>query len=425
MTDMLIITLMCAVVATLAHLGIAVFHDGIRPIIPEILAERMPRKDLGKMAFGLSVGFIATAGVAHSLATGMLNPWLLFLATDIIGIYSTKKWHAFILGGAFGAVCLVLLELLTKAFSLLHVDMLSGMYTIGVFVMVGFSIFPLLAIFNQFGVKKGIFATVLTFIVRFTVSSFTDINQDITQLLLGVLMLIIFAVIQDVKAKTYLENFDETFFLDGKKRVRKNLPLLMVAGALIATACNIGVFAGSDLTSYILSQKEILADPVLIKGLYTQAGITEIIRGLSFIPLIVLTATTTGVYGVAGLTFVYAAGYFAPNPYIAAVLGMLVILIEGLLLGVINRGLNKFPTIRAMSDSIRSAITMVLEYSLLIGSVVASMVMGGMTGFVLVTLVYFINEVTGKKIMKMAIGPVAVIVTGIVLNIVYYIGLLG
>ncbi len=51
-------------------------------------------------------------------------------------------------------------------------------------------------------------------------------------------------------------------------------------------------------------------------------------RGLGFVPLIATTALATGVYAVAGFTFVYAVGYLSPNPMVAAVLGAVVISVE-------------------------------------------------------------------------------------------------
>ncbi|HBG10769.1 MAG TPA: hypothetical protein DDX68_00430, partial [Clostridium sp.] len=38
-------------------------------------------------------------------------------------------------------------------------------------------------------------------------------------------------------------------------------------------------------------------------------------------------------------------------------------------------------------------------------------------------IIYLINEMTGRKIMRMAIGPVAAIATGPILNITYILGL--
>ena len=89
-----VVVLLCAMTAFISHMGMAVFHDGIRPVIPEYIEGRMHRSEMASIAFGLSVGFIASVGIGNALATNLLNPWLLFLATDIIGIASPKKWIA-------------------------------------------------------------------------------------------------------------------------------------------------------------------------------------------------------------------------------------------------------------------------------------------------------------------------------------------
>jgi len=53
----------------------------------------------------------------------------------------------------------------------------------------------------------------------------------------------------------------------------------------------------------------------------------------------------------------------------------------------------------------------------------ASTTAGAAGGFILGGIIYLINEMTGRKIMRMAIGPVAAIITGIILNLTYLIGL--
>ena len=97
--NIILVMVTCAMTAFISHMGMAVFHDGIRPVIPEYIEGRMHRTEMATIAFGLSVGFIASVGIGNALATNLLNPWLLFLATDIIGIASPKKWLAPILGG--------------------------------------------------------------------------------------------------------------------------------------------------------------------------------------------------------------------------------------------------------------------------------------------------------------------------------------
>ena len=89
--NVIIVMLVCAMSAFLSHMGMAVFHDGISPVIPEYIEGRMHSSEMASIAFALRVGFIASVGIGNALVTNLLNPWLLFLATDIIGIASPKK----------------------------------------------------------------------------------------------------------------------------------------------------------------------------------------------------------------------------------------------------------------------------------------------------------------------------------------------
>ena len=71
-----------------------------------------------------------------------------------------------------------------------------------------------------------------------------------------------------------------------------------------------------------------------------------------------------------------------------------------------------------------------VEFALLFGSLNAVIKMGTSItnptlAFAIAAAIYFINEVTGRKIMRMAIGPVFAIGTGIILNILYVLGLVA
>lgn len=89
--SVLVVGALCAVTALLSNLGVAVFNDGVRPFVPEFLEGRMPRPEYALAVFGMCIGFIASVGIGNALATNLLNPWLLFLATDIIGAVSPNK----------------------------------------------------------------------------------------------------------------------------------------------------------------------------------------------------------------------------------------------------------------------------------------------------------------------------------------------
>jgi len=203
----------------------------------------------------------------------------------------------------------------------------------------------------------------------------------------------------------------------------------MAAGACIAVMCNVHIFAGSTISMFNLSDAYYTGG-VDSASLIQTAAVNELFRGISFIPLIAVTAITTGVYGVAGFTFIYVAGYLSPNPIVAALLAAAIIFVEVQFLGAIGKGLGHFPSLRDAADNIRSAIGTTVEFALLFGSLNAVIKMGTSItnptlAFAIAAAIYFINEATGRKIMRMAIGPVFAIGTGIILNILYVLGLVA
>ena len=125
--NVIIVMLVCAMTAFMSHMGMAVFHDGIRPVIPEYIEGRMHRGEMASIAFGLSVGFIASVGIGNALVTNLLNPWLLFLATDIIGIAAPKKWLAPIFGALWGLICLTGIGGINAVLTGMPVDLISAM----------------------------------------------------------------------------------------------------------------------------------------------------------------------------------------------------------------------------------------------------------------------------------------------------------
>ncbi len=419
-----VICLLTGMTSLLAHGAMAVFHDGIRPILPEFVEGRMKRQEVASVAFGLSVGFIASVGISFTLATGLFNPWLLFLPTDIIGVSSPKKWIAAVGGALWGFIVVVALTTVNTTLTGLPVDFLSALGELSGPVVSAFALFPILAIFLQFGKKKGIIAGVLVLITRVLLVKFTALYPESFQLLVGMVMLLVFAVIHDHGMEQSADEQEQDSIFEVRTlRIRKNLPFLAITGALIALAANLDFFAGSEVSIYLLKDAYSSPEAAQATNLINQAAIAETMRGLSFIPLIATTALSTGVYGVAGLTFVYVVGYIAPHWTVALALGGLVIVLEVFLLRKLGSFFEKFPSIRMASDNIRSAMNMSMELALLLGAMFAVIKMGGYTGFFIGALIYLGNEALGKPIMKLAIGPIAAIVTGVLLNVLYFMNL--
>lgn len=432
--NILLVGITCALTALLSNMGVAVFNDGVRPFVPEYLEGRMPRSEYAVAVIGMCIGFIASVGIANALATNLLNPWLLFLATDIIGAFCPNKWAALAGGALWGILCLVGIGGINTVLTFLPINLAGALGQLGTYIVTGFALFPVVAIVMQFGWKYGIATAIIGVIARVIGPMWkfgptqASISADAWQLLVGVVMLVVFAVHTDRQNKD--KNADgegENIFSERVDRIRKNMPWLIAAGACIAVMCNMHIFAGSTVSMFNLSDA-YYGTGVDSQALIQSAAVNELFRGISFIPLIAVTAITTGVYGVAGFTFIYVAGYLSPNPIVAALLGAAIIFVEVMFLGAIGKGLGHFPSLRDAADNIRSAIGTTVEFALLFGSLNAVIVMGTSItnptlAFAIAAAIYFINEATGRKIMRMAIGPVFAIGAGVILNILYVLGL--
>ncbi|GMA62826.1 YhfT family protein [Alicyclobacillus fastidiosus] len=435
---LIIVGVLCALTSLASHMGRAVFHDGIRPIMPEYVEGRMKRGEMASVAFGLSAGFVFSVGFAFTLASKLLNPWLLFLPTDILGVIAPRKWIAAVLGAAWGVGVTAAFSALNTVFSLLPINFLNSLGQLSSPVLAGFALFPVLAIFYQFGKVKGIITLILELIVRqlaamnYITIHGTPITPEALEMFVGVVLLVTFAVVKDLRNKEPRTDDDgEGLFEVRTKRIVKSIPLMMAIGGLVSLIANLQYFAGSEVDFQALHQ------------IYTTHNTSELstvafadfIRGLAFIPLIVTTALASGVYGIVGLTFVYPIGFYvAPAIFgegmaghIAAfVFGAVWLAIEMFVLRVIGKGLENFPSLREASDSIRNAMNNVLEYALLIGSALAALSMThspkdpqNFFAFGIFVALYAINEAIGRPVIRLAAAPLAAIITGVVVNIFY------
>ncbi|UTV30398.1 YhfT family protein [Photobacterium atrarenae] len=423
-----LVALLCAMTALIANMSASVFHDGIRPILPQLVEGHMTRRDAGSVAFGLSIGFVASVGISFTLSTGLLNPWLLFLPTDILGVMIASRWLAALAGGLWGILVVTSLSGVNAVLTGLPIDALGALGELGTPVMTAFALFPLLAIFYQFGWKAGAIAAGVVLLSRLLTIQFTSIYPESIQIFVGMVMLVGTAIHKDINdKKNGISPPDmsgmHSLFEERTKRIMKHLPLLAATGSLIAIVANAGIFAGSEVSIYALADAYKLTDPAAHDAAMQQVALSEFMRGLGFVPLIATTALATGVYGVVGMTFVFVVGYLAPNIPVAAVLGALTICIEVFLLRKVGHFLEQFPSIRNASDNIRNSMNTLMEFALLIGGVLAVMKMGATTGLTIFTMLFFLNEVMGRPVLKIAAPAVAAILTGILLNVLYVLGL--
>ncbi|MBO5158602.1 MAG: YhfT family protein [Lachnospiraceae bacterium] len=428
----IVIALIGALASILANKGIAVFNDGFRPIVPQYFDGSISRKELATMSFAISFGLVIGFGIPTSIGASIILIHCLLLTTDIIGTWCPDTKVGTILSGVIGAVygllILVGLETIVTLFGYLPFNFLNNLGSVSTYVTVAFAIFPSLAVAYQHGFKKGVITAVITVVAYFLIKKFgvfalgektVTLNAEGMAMLVGTVMMLVFAA--SVKSEGATSNMDlVNVFSEKVSRIRKNWFLLAIMGGLLACATSLTILAG-DPASLALAAE----------GAFSEAALAAAARAIGFIPLVFTTAIVTGVYAPAGCTFVFVIGLaFTGKPIIALVLGAIVMIIELLLINVFAKGMDKFPGVKEMGEHIRTSMNKVLELALLVGAVTAAEAMSanfGLSGIGALFVVgcVLLNRSSKKPIVEMAIGPVACILYGILLNVLLVLNIIA
>ena len=419
----LLIMALGGLAAALANRGVAVFNDGLRPVIPEFNEGRMDQKSLAATSFALCFGLVVGFGIPFSLTSTIVLIHSILLGTDIIGTWCPRKvWGTLLaafIGAAYGYGLLIGLGTVVEAFKMLPIDFLPALGQVGAPIVAAFAVFPALAVGYQYGFKKGMLTLAVSVVVRQAVAlygkipmgeKFITLNPEGMALLAGMVVLLILAA-QEKPGEEETAGL-ASLFADRVKRIKGNVILLAVMGGLVAAATSMRLLAGDPISLNLLKD-----------GKNLEAALTALARGIGFIPLIVTTAITTGVYGPVGMTFVFVAGLLIPNPMLAFVAGVAVIAAEVYFLDFMARTLDSFPGIRRCGDNIRTSMSKILEIALIVGGILAAQTMAPGFGYFIVIGLYVLNQVARRPLVSMAVGPVGAIVTGVLINVLYYLHL--
>lgn len=420
----LVLAAIGALASILANKSIAVFNDGFRPIVPQYLDGGMSRKDLAAMSFAISFGLVIGFGIPTSIAASIILIHSVLLTTDIIGTWCPDTKTGTILAGVIGALygvgILAGLELIVNLFALLPFNFLSNLGSVSTYVVAAFACFPAVAVGYQHGFKNGAISGIITLIVYvLTVkfgqlsmgSSTITLNAFGVAMLAGMICMLVFA--SKVKEDGNSNSTLVSTFSTKVSRIRSNWWLFAIMGALIAAATSMGIVAGDPASLALVADSQ-----------WSNATVVALARAIGFVPLVFTTGIVTGVYAPAGCTFVFVIGLaFHGNPLLAAVLGAVVMVCELALINVFAKGMDKFPGMKDMGEHIRTSMNKVLEVALLVGGVVAAEAMAaqfnGITGSgaLFVVACILLNRISKKPVVEMAVGPVACIVYGVLLNV--------
>lgn len=428
----IVIALIGALASILANQGIAVFNDGFRPIMGQYFNKEISKKELAAMSFAISFGLVIGFGIPTSIAASIILIHCLLLTTDMIGSFCPDTKTGMIISGVIGAVyglaILAGLEFIVKLFGMMPYNFTSDLGSVSGYVIVGFSIFPAVGVALQHGFKKGTITAGVTVLAYYLVKKFgvftigantVTLNAEGMAMLAGMIMMIVFAA--QIKGE---ENNNAALmlgFAENVSRIRKNWFVLAIMGGLIAAGTSLSIIAGDPASLALLAEGE-----------FSNGALTALARAIGFVPLVFTTAIVTGVYAPAGCTFVFAVGMFLHGkPIIALIAGAIVMVVEIALIDLFAKLMDKFPGVKDMGEYVRTSMNKVLEIALLAGGIVAaekmSMAASGYSGIgaLFVIGAFLLNKKAKKPIVDLAVGPVACIIFGILLNLLLVIRLIA
>lgn len=420
-----------ALASMLANRGIAVFNDGFRPIVPQYYDKQISRKELAAISFSISFGLVIGFGLPTSIGASIILIHCLLLTTDIIGTACPDSKMGLILsgviGGVYGLLLLVGLEFIVTLFGLLPYNFLSDLGAVSSYMTIAFAVFPALAVAYQHGFGKGAITGVVTVVAWFLLKKFGTfpigdrtftLNADGMAMLVGVIMMLVYAA--QVKGDGNSNATLTSVFSGMLERIRKNWFLLAIMGGLIAAGTSLGIVAGDPGSLAAVAESN-----------WSSATMIALARAIGFIPLVFTTSIVTGVYAPAGCTFVFVVGLaLHGNPIVALIAGAAVMVVELLLINVFAKGMDKFPGVKEMGEHIRTSMTKVIELTLIVGAVVGSEKIAAAVGLSGIGAMFTIacvllNRRSKKPIVEMAIGPVACILFGLLVNVLLVIGLVA
>lgn len=419
-----VITLLGAWASLLANRNIAVYHDGIRPIMGEYIAGRMKKAELIAISFAMSFGLIIGFGIPFSLASQVILIHTILLGTDVIGIMSPGAAVATLLGGLYGFGIVAGLESVVALFKAMPVNIMDGMSAIGNPIVVSFSVLPALTVAYQFGGKKGLITLAASLLARIFIGkinpvviggSNVNISADGMALAIGMFFLIGYAVSasknRDPAASAEAASIT-ALFSHNAERIRKNLLPLLVMGALISLGASLHLIGGSPMDVTFLSKNQV-----------AEATMIAFLKIIGYIPLVVTTGLVSGVWASGGICdWLFGLGYLV-SPVFAPVVGAVGMAVEVFGLKYLAALMDRYPELRNSGDHIRTAMSQLLEVALLVGGVMAANTMAPSFGIFVVAGLYVMNIIAGTPVVKMAVGPLAAILVGVLINVFTVLGL--
>lgn len=441
---------MGALSTVLVNRNVSVFHDGLRPIMPSLRSGEMTRKQVSKVSFSLALAFIWAFGLPYSLGFVIPLVYLVYIATDWIGVslpadLGRRWWQgrtnlagvggSVALGAAWGAGVALVLHYVAVGMDNLPVPLAEGTSLFTQPVVQAFFLFPVLTVAYHYGMRAGFWAFGLSTLAWFGSSGAGLELPSMWAFGAGLLVMLVLLVREsrtagagaaqvptswmeddrsDAASPSWAveeEDDEDTVFRENVRRIKGNLPLIVVLAALSGAAYNWGFLAMDPYSAHLYAI-----------GLAVPAAAVMLMWAFAFIPMKFTTAVVTGTMAT-GTFLEPVVAVLLPNPWAAAIgVGVLRVVEVFALLAVIG-WIERWPSIREVADVMRTAIFQTMEIGFLVGGALAAAAWAGEWGVAAVVAAWFLNIRAKSPVMPMSLGAIAALGVGVVVNVMALVGL--
>ncbi len=393
-----------ALAALVVNRGWSAYHDGLRPFVKEVSSGSMPRREAARMSWSISIGFVVAYALPFSLVTGIMGNLILFLGADLIGVAISSWVLTVAVGLVWGVASSLVISTGPWVFDHLPHPVGHELLLIAEPLPYLLPLMPVVAIGSQFGAGRAV-RVALPLIVLFAAIARADtaiVGSTVT-FVVGIVVLLWMATRE---RPAEIPDFPPRFAA-GARELRRSLVPMLAIGVLLGGMGAMTWIAGDPGVTMLLG----VGQPV-------QAGLLSILSWIAFLPLTTLTSLGSGAYTSAGNPDgILGVAYLIRWPLPAALAGGAIMAAEIVGLKHIERGMAHRPGLHSAGVAARDGMHAVLEMAFLLGGAYSANLMWPGFGAAIVALFWVINEATGTRVMRLGVGPIAAIVTGLLINL--------
>lgn len=388
----------------MAWSGWAVYHDGVRPLVGEWAEGNLDRSELTAVAAESSRPF-ALGSLGLSLVFGVPLAHWLWLPAEGLAFRSRRLWQAALVGALWGLAAWLVIWGGRSLAAGLPVSLLPAWERSLSLILGGMLFAPALAAGHRWGTRTGAVALALSAVGAVIGLWAAPGLRLAAAVALGSLMgTFTFAVLVYREVRTQAP-------VDSVLPVRpRRAPLwaLVIQGVLLAFAVRSGAFGWG------------MADGIAAgHGWWLMGAAVVLPRVFAFAPQWASSQAGTGVGQLAGTGLAVLAGFLSPSPWLAPLLGGVVVLLEPAVSGYALR----HSALSEAGESMRWATGKCGQAAVLAAMVwaAADLLPTGL-GAAVVIAVIVVNDYVPNGIWKMAVPAWGLLLAGLLANLWHMLG---